>query len=373
MAPHLTAHELDRIIDLSRKGWTTVDIHSKLSKEREKQGTRAPDPTTVRRAVRGATHRRGVVETRGAKKKLKPSQVRRIDRVRKEMLQKAKGEYEVHISDVMAKARIGHVTMSTVSKHLKSLGVSWRTPREAPLRQEKDFAERVGICSKWKRLPNNYFTEKVDGILDNKRFDIPTHARGKQYTRMRRVRGHLRTRAEGITKACTKPKSNKTKVNPGSYANVCAVIVKDRVRVWQYLPDRWCGDAAADLYKGPIITALKKYRGEKASYTIVEDNDPTGYKSNLAKEVKRGLSIKSIDFPRYSPDLNPLDYFLWNEVGHQMAQQSAPPRESVEAYKARLRKTALAIHPSVVSAAVAQMKSRAAEVVEAGGGRIRSD
>ena len=119
MAPHLTAHELDRISDLSRRGWATVEIHSKLSKERAKQGTCAPDPTTVRRAVRGATHRRGVVETRGAKKKLKPPQLRRIDRVRKEMLQKAKGEYEVHISDVMAKARIRHVTVSTVSKHFK--------------------------------------------------------------------------------------------------------------------------------------------------------------------------------------------------------------------------------------------------------------
>ena len=125
-------------------GWTTADIHSKLSKERAKQGTQAPDPTTVRRAVRGATHRRGVVETRGAKKKLKPLQVRRIDRVRKEMLQKAKGEYEVHISDVMAKARIGHVTMSKVSKHLKSLGVGWCIPREAPRRFDLRF--RAG-CS----------------------------------------------------------------------------------------------------------------------------------------------------------------------------------------------------------------------------------
>ena len=88
------------------------------------------------------------METKGAKKKLKPSQVRRIDRVRKEMFQKAKGEYEVHISDVMAKARIGHVKMSIVSKHSKSLGVSWCTPREAPLRFDLRF--RAG-CSEMLR------------------------------------------------------------------------------------------------------------------------------------------------------------------------------------------------------------------------------
>ena len=154
------------------------------------------------------------------------------------------------------------MTTSTVSKHFEKLGVRWRSPREAPLRQELDLTERVRICSKWKRLADDYFTERVDAILDNKRYDVPTNPRGKRYMRMRRVRGHLRTRAEGIATSCAKPKSSKNKVNPGAHVNVCAAIIQGRIRVWHYLPDRWCGAAAAELYKGPIHEALKKHRGE---------------------------------------------------------------------------------------------------------------
>ena len=38
------------------------------------------------------------------------------------------------------------------------------------------------------------------------------------------------------------------------------------------------------------------------SFQILEDNDPTGYKSNQAISAKRDLKINPIEFPRYSPD-----------------------------------------------------------------------
>ena len=45
----------------------------------------------------------------------------------------------------------------------------------------------------------------------------------------------------------------------------------------------------------------------------------------------------------------------------------------VEAYKLRLRRVAMAIPEGVIKTAVAKMKSKACEVVKAGGGKIRSD
>ena len=61
--------------------------------------------------------------------------------------------------------------------------------------------------------------------------------------------------------------------------NVCAGIINCRVRVWEYLPKTWNGEVAASLYRGAIATALKKCRGEKDKYRILEDNDPTGFRS----------------------------------------------------------------------------------------------
>ena len=89
--------------------------------------------------------------------------------------------------------------------------------------------------------------------------------------------------------------------------------------------------------------------------------------------LRRGLKITPIKFPKYSPDLNPLDYFLWAEVNRRMAEQSAPANESQSACKARLRRVAMGIPKSVIRAAVAKMKTKAAEVVVAEGGRIPSD
>ena len=56
-----------------------------------------------------------------------------------------------------------------------------------------------------------------------------------------------------------------------------------------------------------------------------------------------------------------------------MAEQKAPRNGGAEACKARLRRAAMAVPASVVKAAVAMMRPKAAEVVLAGGGRIKSD
>ena len=50
-----------------------------------------------------------------------------------------------------------------------------------------------------------------------------------------------------------------------------------------------------------------------------------------------------------------------------------PPNETVEAYELRLKRVAKAIPASAIRAAVAEIKSKACEVVKAGGGKIRSD
>ena len=71
--------------------------------------------------------------------------------------------------------------------------------------------------------------------------------------------------------------------------------------------------------------------------------------------------------------LNPLDYFLWSEVPRRMAEQKPQSNETEVAFKTRLRATAMGIPKSTIKAAVSKMKGKAAEVVAAEGGRIKSD
>ena len=83
-----------------------------------------------------------------------------------------------------------------------------------------------------------------------------------------------------------------------------------------------------------------------------QDSDPTGYKSKKAIAAKDECKIEAVVFPRYSPDLNPLDFSLWEAVMEKMWQNAPPEQETVAACKARLRRTALRLPRDTVRRAV---------------------
>ena len=130
---------------------------------------------------------------------------------------------------------------------------------------------------------------------------------------------------------------------------------------------------AADVYKNVVAPALVRAHGRKRRYTIVEDNDPTGYKPTAGKRAKADLHIAPIEYPTYSPDMNVCDYALWDEVGRRMSEQAAPKRETREQFKARLRRTALGIPKNVVLNMLGSMVHRTQSIYENDGGHIPRD
>ena len=90
-------------------------------------------------------------------------------------------------------------------------------------------------------------------------------------------------------------------------------------------------------------------------------------------DAKRELKMHPIEFPTYSPDLNPLDFSLWEEVQNRMNAQVAPKNESATAFMARLRKTALATPEPTVRRMLSNIKARAQAIYEQNGGHIPRD
>ena len=225
-------------------------------------------------------------------------------------------------------------------------------------------------------LPEELLLQGYQAHHGNKQWDIPTSTRAKRYKKMRKVRFHIRTRGEGLSKGFTKPSAaKKQRINPGAYVNVVGGIVGGRIRLWHYLPKkrRLNAKMAVEVYEGLVKKVLARCCGRRTKkYLILEDNDPAGYKSNAALKRKRELGIEAIEFPPYSPDLNPLDFSLWHEIEERMLQR-APKKETVGEYKKRLRRTALALPGRVVLKAVADIRVRAAMIVEAEGGDIAKD
>ena len=210
-------------------------------------------------------------------------------------------------------------------------------------------------------------------IIDNKKFDIPVTEAAREHLLKQKVTKQIRTAGEGITPGFTKPNKKRHQINPGGSVQICAGISGDRVVLWEDVGKRWNGERAAEMYLGPILKTLKKVRGVKASYLMCEDNDPAGYKSGKGKAAKRIAHIKTVKWPRYSPDLNPLDFSLWANIGVRMDASAPEGRESILAFKKRLRRTALRTSKTAVRKMVAAMKGKAKAIFEAEGGDIASD
>ena len=115
----------------------------------------------------------------------------------------------------------------------------------------------------------------------------------------------------------------------------------------------------------------KAYPDHKGKWTIIEDNDPSGYKCAKGCAAKKEANIVTDDLPKRSPDLNVLDYSLWNEVNKRMRLQERAFRktkkETTAEFKARLRKTALGVPTAVVEKAVGSMARRCKAIFDAKG------
>ena len=247
-----------------------------------------------------------------------------------------------------------------------------RRSREKPQRTQEQEKEREELCDKMRRWPLARFTDQIDMIIDNKRFNTPTSLSSREHLLKQRLVAQLRTPEEGLEKFFTKPSAKRHRKNCGGSVKVCAGISNCKVVLWEYLT-KWNGSVATEMYKGPIMKTLKRVRGEKDSYLLAEDNDPTGYQSSKALTEKTKLHINTITWPRYSPDLMPLDYFLWDDINRRMDKTAPRGNESAAAFKSRLRRTALSTSATTVRAAVEGMRKRAKAIWEAKGKDIARD
>ena len=168
MAKQLSQAEREEARRLAGARTTPLEIWKKLKAARSKCKVAPPDLTSVRRFLKGKTHRQDIEENRGRAPTFTRRNVLKMDKVRKELITKADGEWEVHWEDVMKKARVPKADFTTVARSFsrEDLSVEWRTPREKPLRGPEHIDERKEACRQWLHRRNDYFMDTVDLIMD---------------------------------------------------------------------------------------------------------------------------------------------------------------------------------------------------------------
>jgi hypothetical protein len=175
-------------------------------------------------------------------------------------------------------------------------------------------------------------------------------------------RGAYRQPGQGLDEAyVVLPKE--LRYNPGAKSvKVLAGVAVGRVRMWHVLEQKWSGRAAAAVYAGPVINALQRTWPGKRVFHVLEDNDPTGFKSGRGEAAKKTAGIKAFVIPKRSPDLNVCDYALWSAVNRKMRRQELSfPRAKREArseYVLRLRRAAQSLSRSFVERSIGDMKRR---------------
>ena len=129
------------------------------------------------------------------------------------------------------------------------------------------------------------------------------------------------------------------------------------------------------MYEGPIFKALKRQYPRRTSWSVLEDNDPAGFKASKGVQAKAAVGIKVFPIPRRSPDLNICDYALWSEVNKRTRKQEATwstaRGETRKAYLARLRRTAMRLPADFINRSIENKRTRCWRLKAASGNHFQ--
>jgi len=327
------------------------------------------DRSTIFRQVARLSSRK---KTRpvGRPVKLTKEKIDQLVRKAKEMIKVADAKYQVTAAMIRKGAKL-KCSIRAVLDALHSRGVYMRPMREKPVRTDKDEQERLAFSQTYASKPTTFWDTKVDAFLENKFFPVYLTGSARTIAVKRVARGTFRAKGEGLARGHVKPRKG-LKVNTGAPSIfISAAISGSKVLMWHQVKGNWNAEAASKMYSEVLAPALKAGNPGKRRFLVLEDNDPSGYKSRRAIETKASKNINVLEIPRRSPDLNPLDYGFWAEVNARMRKQerkfAAGRRESLTAYAARLRRTAMRMPSQYLQALVRSMKIRCVALKDAKG------
>lgn len=355
---HFTGKEVELLERWQAEGKPVREIASLLQR----------DETTIRRRMKsarsGGGHRRA-----GRPHLLSAKEETKIVRITGRMVEQADGEWQVTAEMIKKALKLTcctRVILDALHKH----NVYFHAMRQKPLLTKADVEQRSSFAEEYYRKPVSFWTDKVHAFMDNKFFPTYLNAKARAFARKSRPHGTFRAPGQGLGRGHVKPRKD-LKQNFGPSVNVAVAISSKKVLMCHVVTGVWNAKAAADMYTNALAPALQKEHPGKRSFLLLEDNDPTGYKSNMAKDVKKALGVNVLEIPKRSPDLNPLDYAFWSEVNTRLRKQEAKFADSYTetrcSFARRLRRTILRIRPDTLRPMVCNMKRRCTLLRESGG------
>ena len=304
---------------------------------------------------------------------LTEDQIDRLTEKLEEMIKKANGEWPVTADMLKRTLRLKVTVKTNLTLHLR--GYWWHTMREKPLLTEQDIADRFQFALDHYRKPASYWTDKVHMVIDVKFFKIYLNADARRRAAKEGTWGVFRKKGQGLDGPYVRPKKG-LKWNPGARGvHVLAGVGNGKVMLWEFIDGKkWCGELAEGMYRGPILESLQREYPGRKTFKLLEDNDPSGFKTRRTIAAKAELGIEVFEIPKRSPQLNVCDYALWTEVQKRMRRQEKRLRpsfrESRVAFMRRLRRTALRLPATFINSSMRKMKVHCERLRDAEGGHF---
>lgn len=294
--------------------------------------------------------------------------VRRLD----ELIRRSQKRYVVTAAMLKRSTRI-KASERTIRKALHARKIFFRKLREKPVLTEADIEDRYAFAKTYRGKSKQWWQQNIHAGIDGKFFSVYLTSASRLIAAQHATCGAYRSQGQGLDEAYVKPQKN-VKCNTGApNALIIAAVGAGRMLMWHEVPGaRWHGQAAADMYSGPLQKSLTKAWGKKRHFNVLEDNDPTGFKSGKGVRAKAEVHIKPFAIPKRSPDLSVCDYAIWKEINTRMRKQELTWRKSRREtrvdYIARLRHTALRLPRTFINKSIGDMKRRCQRLYAAGGG-----
>ena len=369
--PQLSPEEQNLVDKIVRKDkGTPMEAWREINKARQKAKQKPLEHSAVYRYVRGETHERGAVETRGRKRALSKSDVRSLQATRRRLIKEADSEERVTYADIMENSTLENLpSQKVVEEALRADGVSFKPPRKKIQIDADDAKLRLAVAKKWIKHPPRHWSSCI--YVDNKNWLLWLTEKQRKRYKQTRITGHLRTAKEGVERGFTKPRDKHCWIGMPS-VTITAAVARDKVVMWR-VQTGWNGSIAADMYKKQLLPALKRTWGNKRQFTIVEDGDKKGNQSNKGIAAKEASGILAMTLPPRTPSLMPLDYAIWEAIDDKMVETAPTGRESKKDFLKRLSRCARGLPKGFVARQIKKMRANLQGIIDAKGWHPKND
>ena len=287
------------------------------------------------------------------------------------LVKEADTKYTVSIGLIQKRFR-PKVSFPTLWDALHERGVWFHKLREKPLLTDQDVKDRFAWAKKYRGKSPAWWRRAIQLHMDNHVFKVPATAVARRTLAARRVSGTYRSAGKSLEKQHVKAGRGLRQNTGARGVLVAGGVGAGCVLLWSVIEDTWCAPRAAELYSGPVKKCLREAYPAKRAWSILEDNDPAGYKAKLARDAKAAAKITPIEFPKHSPDLNVMDFFVWSEIEKRLRGQErswpADRKETRPGFIRRLRRVARSLTADLLDKAVGDLARRTEALHRAKGG-----